>query len=417
MAIHEILAVLITFTAAASYVNYRFIRLPQVIGVTLITVIISLAVIILGHFGFTLGSHVQTAVNTINFSSTVLNGMLSFLLFAGALHINVLELAEYRVAIFLLATISVVLSTFIVGGLVYLVSHGVGLPISFMSCLIFGALISPTDPIAVLSVLKTIAAPKNIEMKIAGESLFNDGTSIVLFVTLISMASGQKIEGGTIEVAMDLCWKIGGGFLVGGFLGLFVAKLMQRVSNFEVSCLLTLALVTGGFVFADSIFHVSGPIAMVVAGLVIGTKMRSGHIPETSVNRLDSFWELVDELLNTVLFTLIGLELLEFIFNLDSIFLGLLTIPLVLIARFVSVAVPVMLMSQYRKFTYRLVAIMTWGGLRGSVSVALALQIPEDLERNLIVTLTYLVVLFSLLVQGLTIRPLMARLLCNNKTG
>jgi CPA1 family monovalent cation:H+ antiporter len=408
MAIHEIIAILITFTAAASYINYRYVRLPQVIGVTLITLIISMLVIAMAHLGVPLGARIQTAMVSIDFSETVLNGMLSFLLFAGALHINVLELAQYRIAVFSLATYSVLLSTVIVGTLVYGVSILVEYPLPLISCLIFGSLISPTDPIAVISVFKNLKAPKNLEIKIVGESLFNDGISIVLFVILLS---GAHHGVSNLEFFLrEFTQQAGGAIFLGAMLGFLVAYLIKQVNNFEVACLLTLALVTGGFVFADSIVDVSGPIVMVVSGLIIGYSMRYGHISHTNLDRLDTFWTLIDELLNAVLFTLIGFELLEFIVDIPSIMLGVLVIPFVLLARFISVSVPLLFLpnSPHR---LRLATIMTWGGLRGAVSIALALQIPENYGRTTLVTLTYLVVLFSLLVQGLTIRPLMTRML------
>lgn len=408
MVMHEIIALLITFTAVASYINNRYVRLPPAIGVMLITLVIALIVIFLAHQGLAFGQNLQQAVIEVDFSETVLNGMLSFLLFAGALHINVLELAEYRTAVFSLATVSVIISTIFVGSFLYWASGLIGFQVPLLSCFIFGAIISPTDPIAVLSIFKDLSVPKNIEIKIIGESLFNDGISIVLFVILLG---GVNHEQPTLEIFLrEFAQQAGGAILIGTLLGLLVAYLIRTANNLEVSCLLTLALVTGGFVFADTIVDVSGPIVMVVAGLIIGHNMRAGHMSNSSLDRLDGFWKLIDGLLNAVLFALIGLEVLEFIVDSRSVILGFLVIPIVLLARLISVSIPLSFFSRY-KMRPQLAAIMTWSGLRGAVSLALALQVPQSAGRDTLVIITYFVVLFSLLIQGTTIRPVIVKLL------
>jgi len=409
MNLHEIIALVLTVTAAASYINYRFMGLPQSIGVTLITIVLAVTIIILGQFGLEVGDWAKNLLVQINLSEALLNGMLSFLLFAGALHINIVELAKFRWIVGALATIGVILSTIFVGVLTFYAAKFVGIELPLVYALIFGALISPTDPIAVLAVLKVIAAPKNIEMKIAGESLFNDGVAIVLFVVLLEIALGQREPVTSGQIMLDFTRQAGGGIVLGIILGWVVAKLMSKAAKFEVACLLTLALVTGGFVFADNIVDVSGPISMVVAGLIIGNMMRGGHMPENSIYRLDSFWELVDEILNTVLFVLIGLEIIQLIFTIDGVELAILSIPIALISRYVSVAIPVMFNDKFESFNHKVIAIMTWGGLRGGISIALALQLPGGPQRDLVLTLTYAVVIFSIVVQGLTIKPLMKR--------
>ena len=409
MTVNEIIAMVLTITAGASYINYRFLRLPQPIGVTLLTIVLALSVMILGSFGVGVGEWARYMLGQINLSEALLNGMLSFLLFAGALHINVIELAKFRWIVGSLATISVILSTLFVGFLTYYTAKWLGIDIPLIFALIFGALISPTDPIATLAILKIINAPKTIEMKIAGESLFNDGIAIVLFLVLVQIALGQETELKPGQIMLDFAREAGGGILLGIVLGWIVAKLMRDVAKFEVACLLTLALVTGGFVFADTIIDVSGPISMVVAGLIIGNLLRSGHMPETSIYRLDEFWELVDEVLNTVLFVLIGLEIIHLIFSLDSMELALLAIPISLIARYISVAIPVTFINNFKSFNPKTIAIMTWGGLRGGVSIALALQLPPSPQRDMIIWLTYGVVIFSIVVQGLTFKPLLQR--------
>lgn len=409
MHIHEIIAIVLTITAAASYINYRFIKLPQSIGVTLLTIVLAIAIIIMGQFGIGVGYWARSVLEQINISEALLNGMLSFLLFAGALHINVVELAKFRWIVGALATIGVILSTIIVGILTYYAAKLIGVELPLIYALIFGALISPTDPIAVLAILKIIAAPKNIEMKIVGESLFNDGVAIVLFVVLLEIALGLRQTATSGQIMLDFTQQAGGGIILGAFLGWATAKLMRKAAKFEVACLLTLALVTGGFVFADTVMDVSGPISMVIAGLMIGNMMRAGHLPESSIYRLDGFWELMDEVLNTILFVLIGLEVIDLIFTLDGFELAILTVPIVLLSRYISVAIPVMFNNKFKSFNHKVIAIMTWGGMRGGVSIALVLQLPPGGYRDLLLGLTYAVVIFSIVVQGLTIKPLVIR--------
>lgn len=409
MAINEIIALVLTITAAASYVNYRYLRLPQPIGVTLITILLAGFIMLLGQMGFSVGGWAQHLLEQINLSETLLNGMLSFLLFAGGLQINVVELAKFRWVVGALATISVLISTFIVGFLLYYTALWLHIDLPLIYALLFGALISPTDPIAVMAILKVIAAPKNIEMKIAGESLFNDGIAIVLFLVLLQIAMGQHVELASGDIMLAFARQAGGGLILGYGLGWVVSHLMRTVKKFEVACLLTLALVTGGFVFADNIVDVSGPISMVVAGLMVGNMLRTGAMPKSSVNRLDGFWELVDEVLNTVLFVLIGLEIVLLTFSVDSLQLAILAIPITLAARYISVAIPVATIEKFNTFNPKMIAIMTWGGLRGGVSIALALQLPTGDMRDLVIWLTYAVVIFSIMVQGLTIKSLLKR--------
>lgn len=409
MTINEIIALVLTITAAASYINYRFIRLPPPIGITLLTILLALSVMVLGQFGLGVAAWARYMLEQIDMSEAFLKCMLSFLLFAGGLHINLLELAKFRWIVGSLATISVIISTLVVGFLTYYTAQWLSIDLPLIYALIFGALISPTDPIATLAILKSLNAPKNLEMKIAGESLFNDGIGIVLFLVLLQIALGQQTEIAPGQLMLDFVRQAGGGIVLGALLGWMVAKLMHKVAKFEVTCLLTLALVTGGFVFADTIVNVSGPICMVVAGLIIGNMLRAGHMPENSIYRLDGFWELVDEVLNTVLFVLIGLEVIHLIFSLDHIELAILAIPIALLSRYVSVAIPVTFINRFRSFNPKTIALMTWGGLRGGVSIALALQLSPSPERDMVIWLTYGVVIFSIVVQGLTIKPLMQR--------
>ncbi len=300
-----------------------------------------------------------------------------------------------------LATFGVVVSTFLVGGLTWLVLSAFGLQIPYIYCLLFGALISPTDPIAVMGILKQVGVPKSLEVKIAGESLFNDGVGVVIFVVLLGIAVGGT-EPTVTSVALLFAQEVIGGIVYGLIIGYITFSMLRTVDNYQVEIMLTLALVMGGYALAHTL-NLSGPIAMVVAGLLIGSLGRQYAMSEATQFRLDNFWELVDEILNAVLFVIIGLEVLVLAFKMEYILITLAIIPLVLGVRFVSVAFPVKLLSRLRSFSPRVIEIMTWGGLRGGISIALALSLPLGPEREVILAITYLVVAFSILVQGLTV--------------
>ncbi len=409
VSILDIAAVLITLAALFSYVNYRYIRLPSAIGLMLMALCLSLLLLGLGKLGFGGLEHgAESFIRSIDFNRTLMHGMLSFLLFAGALHVNLRDLAEQKWIVGSLATVGTVGSTFVVGGLFSLLAASLGLEIPFIYCLLFGALISPTDPIAVLGILKSAGAPKSLETKITGESLFNDGIGVVVFVVLLGIAtSGQEISAG--NVALLFAKEALGGILFGLLLGGVAYWMLARVDNYTVEILITLAVVMGGYSLAVTV-HTSGPIAMVVAGLVIGNHARRLAMSERTREHLDLFWELVDEILNTVLFVLIGLELLILELTVNALIAGLFAIPMVLLARFICVGAPVRVLERHRSFSPGVIRILTWGGLRGGISVALALSIPAGAERDLILTVTYVVVVFSILVQGLTIGPLIRSL-------
>jgi CPA1 family monovalent cation:H+ antiporter len=398
----DITAVLITLAAVFSYLNYRYVRLPSAIGLMLIALVLSLSLVALGKLGFAgLEAAAERFIGAIDFNRTLMHGMLSFLLFAGALHVNLEDLAEQKWVVATLATVGTVASTFLVGGLFWLLVRALGFELPLIYCLLFGALISPTDPIAVLGILKTAGAPKSLETKITGESLFNDGIGVVVFVVLLELASGgHALSWG--HVALLFAEEALGGIVFGLALGGLAYVMLQRVDSYSVEILITLAVVMGGYALALAI-HTSGPIAMVVAGLLLGNHGRRLAMSERTREHLDLFWELVDEILNTVLFVLIGLELLVLAFSIQAMAAGVLAIPLVLLARLVCVGVPVKLLSLRRAFTPGAVSILTWGGLRGGISVALALSIPAGPERDLILPVTYTVVVFSILVQGMTV--------------
>jgi CPA1 family monovalent cation:H+ antiporter len=405
MQILDIAAVLITLAAVFSYLNHRYIRLPSAIGLMLMALCLSLVLLGLGKLGYwRIEQTAESFIRSIDFNRTLMHGMLSFLLFAGALHVNLRDLAEQKWIVGSLATIGTVGSTFVVSGLFFFLARGLGLELPFIYCLLFGALISPTDPIAVLGILKSAGAPKSLETKITGESLFNDGIGVVVFIVLLELvASGAEPSAG--HIVLLFVEEALGGILFGLILGGIAYWMLARVDNYSVEILVTLAVVMGGYSLAVAI-HTSGPIAMVVAGLVIGNHGRRLAMSERTREHLDLFWELVDEILNTVLFVLIGFELLILELTGDALTAGLLAIPVVLLARFICVGAPVKLLEFRRSFTPGAIRILTWGGLRGGISVALALSIPAGPERDLILTVTYTVVVFSILVQGLTIGPL-----------
>jgi len=408
MELIDIIAILITLAALFSYLNHRFIGLPSVIGVMLISLVMSLALIALGHLGVGISAAtVGGWMEHIDFSEALLHGMLGFLLFAGALHVNINDLAEKKWEIGTFATLGVVLSTAIVGTALYSIFQALGSPVSFIYCLLFGALISPTDPIAVIGILRKAGVPKSLETKIAGESLFNDGIGVVVFMVLLGFATGgAEITAG--KVALIFVEEAVGGVLFGLLLGFAGYHLLKSVDNYSVEILVTLALVMGGYSAAEAV-HTSAPLAIVVAGLLIGNYGRQFAMSERTREHLDTFWELVDEILNAVLFVLIGLEVLIVTVSDRSLFGGVIAIPLVLAARFVSVGIPISILKLFRAFTPGAVKVLTWGGLRGGISVALALSLPKGPERDLILTMTYAVVVFSILVQGLTLKKVIAR--------
>ena len=408
MDLFNILAILITLTAIFSYINHRYMGLPITIGVMFIALLMSLFLNLLDAFGLGLKHYAQMVLGGIQFDKALLHGMLSFLLFAGALHINLGDLMDRRWSIGILATLGTLMCTFLVGTFTFFGLRWFGFELSYIYCLLFGALISPTDPIAVLSILKTTSAPKSLETKIAGESLFNDGVGVVVFLVILEIATGtHELNAG--HIVLLLVQEIIGGACLGLGLGYLAYRMLKSVDNYQVEIIISLALVAGGYALADAL-HFSGPIAIVVAGLLIGNHGRLFAMSDETRLQLDTFWELVDGVLNAVLFVLIGLEILILTFTKQYLLLSLLIIPFVLIARFISIGIPLTLLRRFRSFSPGAVRILTWGGLRGGISVALALSIPPAPEKNLILIFTYTVVLFSILVQGSTIEKLVKHL-------
>lgn len=409
MTLFQIISILITLAAAFSYINYRFIRLPMPIGVMLIALLMSTGLILFGGHVEGLQQDVAAILASIDFEATLLHGMLSFLLFAGALHVNLSDLASQRWIIALLATISVIGSTFLIGSMAWVVFDMLGVGVPFIYCLVFGSLISPTDPIAVLSILKQAAAPKSLETKITGESLFNDGVAVVVFLVLAGMATGGHEVTVTSVLSLFLVEAIGGA-IFGLGVGWLAFWLLRGIDHYTVEVLVTLALTTGGYALAEAL-HISAPIAIVVAGLLIGNQGRLLAMSARTRDHLDTFWELIDEILNAVLFLLIGMELLVLSFRGEYLLASLLLIPATLLARFICVGLPVSILRSRREFSPHVVKILTWGGLRGGISVALVLSLPETAIRDLLLAVTYAIVVFSIVVQGLTIGPLLKQLL------
>lgn len=409
MELFNILAIVISLTAGFAYVNHRFIGLPVTIGVMVVALLASLMLQVLDLFGFHLSDQAERWLSTIDFNATLLHGMLSYLLFAGALHVKLNDLRDQKWTIGTLATLGTVISTFLVGTLTWWVLSIAGVALPFVLCLVFGALISPTDPIAVLGILKNAQAPKSLEVKITGESLFNDGVGVVIFLVLVEIASGTQ-EPTAGHIAGLFAQEALGGGLFGLALGALGYGLLKSIDHYQVEVIITLALVTGGYALANAL-HLSGPIAIVVAGLVIGNHGRQFAMSDRTRENLDMFWELMDEILNAVLFVLIGLEVLVLTFTQKYLLASVALIPLILLCRLVAIGVPMILIQRVRTFAPGAVWLMTWGGLRGGISVALALSLPAGQERDMILAMTYTVVVFSIVVQGLTMEKLVKRLI------
>lgn len=405
----DIAAILISISALFAYINHRFIGLPTTIGVMIIAMSVSLLTYVLSLLG--LGDfHGQATelLEGIDFNRTLLHGMLSFLLFAGAMHVNLADLRKQKWVIFSLATVGVCLSTFLVGTATYYLLALLSCHLPYIYCLLFGALISPTDPIAVMATVKRLGVSKELETTIAGESLFNDGVGVVVFMVLLMLL--QSPDNITIgHVALLFAEEAIGGIVFGIVLGALGYYLLNTIDNYKVEVLITLALVMGGYGLAMYL-HTSGPIAVVVAGLITGSVLRERVMSDRTRQSVDDFWELIDEILNVILFALIGLEMLIIPFETEWFAAALLLIVVVVLVRVVSVGVPIRLIGLKKQVAPHLVKILTWGGLRGGISVALALSLPDGEYRDLVLFITYIIVVFSIVVQGLTIGPFIRKL-------
>ena len=484
MSLFDIISILVTLAAVFAFINHKLLKLPTTVGLMLLAMLHSVALLLIDWFvpGADMLTPAETLIGSIDFDQTLMQGMLGYLLFAGALHVNLNDLKKQTTVIALLATIGVLATTFIVGGLTYVITGWLGIEVRFIYCLIFGSIVAPTDPIAVLGIFKSLGAPKSLETKIAGESLFNDGVGVVVFIALLGIAglgghgeshadikkdavnrvveqieedsntrpnldgapstvmlaapvnaakhehdpphdvqeSKERTETKPIDVVKLFALEAGGGIALGFVLGLLAFFLLRSIDHYATEILLSLAVVTGGYALAMKL-HLSGPLAMVVAGLILGNHGRTLAMSDKTREHLDTFWELVDELLNAVLFVLIGLEVLVLSFEEQYLLAGALAIPAALLARFLSVGTVMTILKKAtgREFTPHAIKIMTWGGLRGGISVALALSLKEEIHAQqsqydnvgeLVLTMTYVVVAFSILVGGLTIGPMLSRL-------
>lgn len=401
MTILNLLALLISITAVFSWLNHRFLKLPTTIGVMVMGMAFSLGLIGLEKLGFGMATRLGDALEGIDFSTLLMHGMLSVLLFAGALHVNLSDLAKSRWVIASLATVGVVVSTLVIGVLTKFGFGLIGLELPWLTAFVFGALISPTDPIAVLSILRRADISKELEIKVVGESLFNDGVGVVVFLLLFGVLTGKEELSVGSAITLFATEAIGGA-IFGLALGWVGNRMLNAVDDYHVEVLLTLAIAFGGYTAAASL-HLSAPIAIVLAGLMVGNHGRSTAMSDKTRDRVDTFWELLDEILNAVLFVLIGVELLLVSADISYLLAGLMAIPIVLIGRIVSVVPTIQLLGLRRNFPPKTMPLMIWGGLRGGISVALALSLPSGPERDLLLTVTYCVVVFSILVQGLTV--------------
>lgn len=399
----DIAAICLVTTALLAYLNHRFVGFPPAIGVMAGSLALSLALAGLDAVGVAQGllQYERSLLRAIDFSDVLMQGMLSLLLFAGALHVDLTKLEVYRRPVGVLAVLGTLLSTLVVGYGMWLVLPLAGLQLSLMYCLLFGALISPTDPIAVMGILRSAGVPKDLELVITGESLFNDGVGVVIFSLLLGvLASGLAPTAG--HGVRFLVQEAGGGLLFGLVLGDVTFRLLKSVDNYQVEMLLTLAAVMGGYALARQL-HVSGPLAMVVVGLMVGNEGRALAISRTARRHLDMFWELLAAMLNAVLFVLIGMQVLLVVFSLGGLLAAGLAIAVTLLARLFTVGLPVALLRGAFALPRGSWKVLTWGGLRGGIAVALALSLPAGPERETVVGLTYCVVVFSILVQGLSI--------------
>ena len=404
-----IATILIFLSAVFGYINVRFLKMPNTIGLMIITIIFTLGVLLLSYVDPTLLNLEKSIISSIDFKSILLDEMLSFLLFAGALHTNFEQLKIQRWPILLFSTLGVLTSTFLVGFVMYFVLQLLNFQIDLIYCLLFGALISPTDPIAVLGILKKAGVPKKLETKIVGESLFNDGVGVVVFLTIFQIAKSGLEQTETFDIVQLFGQEVFGGILLGAVLGWVSYRLMKSINDYDIEVIITLAAVMGGTLIAHKL-HLSAPLAMVTAGLIIGNDtVRASSMSEVTEKYVDKFWELIDILLNAVLFVLIGMELLVLVFEGKYILVGVLAIPIVLVCRYISLFLPINLFKKKLEFVPKTNLIMTWGGLRGGISIALALGLSVDMHRDLFLVITYVVVVFSIIAQGLTVGNLVEK--------
>ncbi len=402
MDFYHTFTIIIVFAAIFSYINYRFLRLPNTIGIMILSLLASLIMIAVNSLDPNLLVNSREMIRSIDFHEVLMDGMLSFMLFAGAIHINATELKKEKATILTFSTAGVLISTIIIGTSLFWVCTLFDLNIGYIYCLLFGALISPTDPIAVMGILKEANIPKAMEIRIVGESLFNDGIAVVVFISILQIINAglDNLQPG--QILFLFLREAGGGLLLGILLGYIGFYTLRSIDFYKVEIIITLAIVMGGYYLAD-VLHVSGPLAMVVAGIITGNQARHFGMSEITRDYVDKFWEIIDEILNAVLFFLIGIEMIVVEFSMQHLWIGLIGIVIVLLARYMSVLIPFLFLRKNNVFQKHALTILTWGGLRGGISVALALSLPKSEFSDFFVTITYIIVLFSIIVQGLTI--------------
>lgn len=413
MKLFETFSILIVLAAAFAYVNHRFVKLPSAIGLMFLSLLSSILVILIGTLSPAFLSQATLALANFDFTELLMGSMLSFLLFAGAIHVKFSELKKVLWPVTLFSTFGVVIATFAIGGSVYYFLPLFQIQMPLLYCLLFGSLIAPTDPIGVLGVLKEAKVPKDLEMKITGESLFNDGVGVVVFLTILEIAQ-KPVPPTWIEISTLFLQEAVGGIIFGLIIGYLGFWLMRSIDNYAVEILITLAMVMGGYSLAQHL-HISGPLAMVVAGLLVGNHGKEHAMSETTGEYIDKFWELIDEVLNSLLFVIIGLELMVIKFTSSFMFIGVITIFVVLLTRYVSILLPAQIIRLKEDISQKTILLLVWGGLRGGISIALALSLKPEYGKDLWVALTYFVVAFSILVQGLTVGKLAKRLITKRK--
>ena len=408
MNIYELIAALITLTAILAFINQRYIKLPSSIGLLLASMFLSFIVLILNYYSFTFLKEISVVVNSVDFNNVLMGGMISFMLFAAAIHIPFEDLKPQKGPILVFSTIGVVLSTFIIGTLIYFVFPLIGFNITYINCLLFGALISPTDPIAVLGILKETKLPKTIEMKISGESLFNDGVAVVVFASLYQIAAFSAVDFSVSASLLMFLREAVGGILFGAAIGYIGYLMLKRINSYKVEVLITLAIVMAGFSIAQFL-HVSGPLAMVAGGLLVGNLSKKDGWSKQTQEYLEKFWELIDEVLNAVLFVWIGLEILIIHPPENFLLISIAIILIIIAGRWLSISIPTFIIPLKEKIPQKTVVVMVWAGLRGGLSLAMALSLNSNMNRDLFIYLTYIVVIFTIVVQGLTLKKVVSK--------
>ncbi len=403
MELYYSFSVLIVLASLFAYINHRFLKLPSTIGIMLIAIIASLVIRFIGAKSFPETSlSLFNLIKEFDFTAVLMGAMLNFLLFAGAIHIKFSDLKNQAMPVILFSTVGVIISTFIVGTLLYYLAPLVKVEIPFLYCLLFGSLISPTDPIAVIGILKRAQVPKTLETKIAGESLFNDGVAVVLFAVILQLTQMETPEISIGSISWLLLEEAGGGLLLGILLGFTASAALKRIDDYTVSVLITLSVVMGGYLIAHYL-HFSGPLTMVAAGLFIGNIGNKAITSSVTKDYLNKFWELVDEILNAILFLFIGFELLLIPDLTAHMLLGCIAILIVLLARWISILFPMLVLPFSKYFAKGSMTVLVWGGLRGGVSIGLVLSMNNDVYKDILLEITYFVVVFSIVVQGLTV--------------